>query len=213
MSFNYPVCLNLQQKKCVVIGGGSVAKRKVAALLAQEAAITVIAPAVCEEIAQKAAANELLWRNTYFTPQDLAGAFLVIAATDNREVNHEAAEYCREHNILINVCDSLEESSFIVNSYFTKGDLLVAVSTGGASPALSRKLRLDLQQMVDDKYAEVLEILCEARKQALIKITDSSKRREFLQSLAKIDYLKILEEQSADNLRNQVKQCLSSYLD
>ena len=213
MSFNYPVCLNLQQKNCVVIGGGSVAKRKVETLLAQEALVTVIAPEVCPLIAKKAADKEIIWRNTYFKPQDLAGAFLVIAATDNREANHLAAEYCHENGILVNVCDNLEESSFIVNSYFTKGDLLVAVSTGGVSPALSRKLRQELEQKVDDKYADILEILAEARKQALEEITDSAKRREFLQSLAKIDYLKVLEEQSIDNLRNQVKKCLSSYLD
>lgn len=213
MSFNYPICLNLKQKNCIVIGGGSVAMRKVATLLAQEARVTVIAPEVCPLIAQKAADQELIWRNTYFKPQDLAGAFLVIAATDNREVNHAAAEYCHEKGILVNVCDNLEESSFIVNSYFTKGDLLIAVSTGGASPALSRKLRQELEQMVDDKYAVVLDILSEARKQALEEIADGVKRREFLQSLAQIDYLKILEEQSVDNLRNQVKKCLSSYLD
>ena len=213
MSFNYPVCLNLQKKNCIVIGGGNVAKRKVETLLAQDAVVTVVAPKLCPYLAQKNAEKEIIWRNTYFTPQDLAGAFLVIAATDNREVNHAAAEYCHEKGILVNVCDNLEESSFIVNSYFTKGELLVAVSTGGNSPALSRKIRLELQELLSDDYAEAINILSAARKEALEKITDSEKRREFLQSLAKMDLLAIIKEESADNLRNQVKKCLSSYLD
>lgn len=213
MSFTYPVCLNLQDKNCIIIGGGSVALRKVNTLLAQKAKVTVISPDLCPQLAAKLDNNEFIWLNTYFAENLLNNAFLVITATDNRAVNQRAADYCNTHNILINVIDKPEESSFIVNSYFTKGDLLIAVSTNGASPALSRKIRTDLEETFADEYADILEIISEARHEALEKINDSAKRREFLQNLAQIDFSAIIQNKSLDTFRNQVKQCLSSYLD
>ena len=211
MAFTYPICLKLAQKKCVVVGAGSVALRKVKTLLAQEALVTVVSPELNQELAKEK--DKFVWEQAYYREEFLADAFLVIAATDNRAVNHEIAVYCDKHNILVNVIDSPEESSFIVNSYFTKGDLLVAVSTDGASPALSRKIRKDLVAQIADEYADILAIIAEARVEALIKITDEAKRREFLQSLAKIDYEAIIKDKSTATFRDRVKKCLLSYLE
>ena len=211
MAFTYPICLKLAQKKCVVVGAGSVALRKVKTLLAQEALVTVVSPELNQELAKEK--DKFVWEQAYYREEFLADAFLVIAATDNRAVNHEIAVYCDKHNILVNVIDSPEESSFIVNSYFTKGDLLVAVSTDGASPALSRKIRKDLEAQIADEYADILAIIAEARAEALIKITDEAKRREFLQSLAKIDYEAIIKDTSTATFRDRVKKCLLSYLE
>lgn len=211
MAFTYPICLKLAQKKCVVVGAGSVALRKVKTLLAQEALVTVVSPELNQALAKEK--DKFVWEQAYYREEFLADAFLVIAATDNRAVNHEIAVYCDKHNILVNVIDSPEESSFIVNSYFTKGDLLVAVSTDGASPALSRKIRKDLEAQIADEYADILAIIAEARAEALIKITDEAKRREFLQSLAKIDYEAIIKDTSTATFRDRVKKCLLSYLE
>ena len=211
MAFTYPICLKLAQKKCVVVGAGSVALRKVKTLLAQEALVTVVSPELNQELAKEK--DKFVWEQAYYREEFLADAFLVIAATDNRAVNHEIAVYCDKYNILVNVIDSPEESSFIVNSYFTKGDLLVAVSTDGASPALSRKIRKDLEAQIADEYADILAIIAEARAEALIKITNESKRREFLQSLAKIDYEAIIKDKSTAIFRDRVKKCLLSYLE
>lgn len=211
MAFTYPICLKLAQKKCVVVGAGSVALRKVKTLLAQEALVTVVSPELNQELAKEK--DKFVWEQAYYREEFLADTFLVIAATDNRAVNHEIAAYCNEHNILVNVIDSPEESSFIVNSYFTKGDLLVAVSTDGASPALSRKIRKDLETQISDEYADILTIIAEIRTEALAKIADEAKRREFLQSLAKIDYEAIIKDKSTATFKDRVKKCLLSYLE
>lgn len=213
MAFTYPICLNLKNKKCIVVGAGEVAVRKINTLLKQEALVTVISPDLHPNLKEKLALEQFIWLNTSYQNDMLENAFLVIAATNNRAVNHQIAEYCNQNNILVNVIDEPQESSFIVNSYFTKGDLLVAVSTGGASPALSRKIRIDLEKSIPDEYAEVLEIVAWARAEALDKIKDSQKRREFLQNLAEIDYITLLENESIATLKDRVKECLLSYLE
>ena len=108
MAFTYPICLKLAQKKCVVVGAGSVALRKVKTLLAQEALVTVVSPELNQELAKEK--DKFVWEQAYYREEFLADAFLVIAATDNRAVNHEIAGYCDKHNILVNVIDSPEES-------------------------------------------------------------------------------------------------------
>lgn len=213
MAFTYPICLNLKNKNCIVVGAGEVAVRKINTLLKQEAMVTVISPDLHPNLKEKLALEQFIWLNTSYQNDMLENAFLVIAATNNRAVNHQIAEYCNQNNILVNVIDEPQESSFIVNSYFTKGDLLVAVSTGGTSPALSRKIRIDLEKSIPDEYAEVLEIVAWARAEALDKIKDSQKRREFLQSLAEIDYITLLENESIATLKDRVKECLLSYLE
>lgn len=211
MAFTYPICLKLENKKCAVVGAGKVAQRKINTLLQQKAQVVVIAPQLAPELAEKS--DSFIWIKDCYRAEYLKDAFLVIAATDKRAINHEIAVYCEQNNILVNVVDEPDESSFIVNSYFTKGELLVAVSTGGASPALSRRIRLDLEKNIADEYADILKIIAEARAEAMIKITDSEKRREFLQSLGQIDYLTVINEESTDMLKNRVKKCLLSYLE
>lgn len=211
MAFTYPICLKLENKKCAVVGAGKVAQRKINTLLQQKAQVVVIAPQLAHELAEKN--DSFTWIKDCYRAEYLKDAFLVIAATDKRAINHEIAVYCEQNNILVNVVDEPDESSFIVNSYFTKGELLVAVSTGGASPALSRRIRLDLEKNIADKYADILKIIAEARAEAMIKITDSEKRREFLQSLGQIDYLTVINEESTDMLKDRVKKCLLSYLE
>jgi len=213
MGFTYPISLDIKDKLCVIVGGGNVALRKANTLLAEGAIVKVISPLLCEKLAQLAQSNVLEWIDTAFSAEYLEGAFLVIAATDQREVNRQVADYCNEHHILVNVIDAPEESSFTVNAHFKRGDLLIAISTGGASPAISKKIKEQLQELFGEEYGIMLKIIADAREEAMVRINDTEKRREFLQYLAEMDLAEMLLNHTEDETRDKVKECLLSYLD
>jgi precorrin-2 dehydrogenase/sirohydrochlorin ferrochelatase len=207
----YPVTLKLAGKFCTVVGGGSVAVRKVKSLLEQGAEVTVISPVLDEELI--AIQEQFVWRNSMYRDGMLKGSFLVIAATDSRDVNHAVYEWCEEHQVLVNVVDSLQESSFTVNAMVQRGDFMLAVSTSGISPAVSKKVREDLELQYGPEYGTMLEILEEAREEALRTIEDASKRRRFLQSVASMELPELLKQETKEEVQKRVKLCLSSYLD
>lgn len=211
MTSMYPVTLKLAGKFCTVVGGGSVAVRKVKSLLEQGAEVTVISPVLDEELI--AIQEQFVWRNSMYSDGMLKGSFLVIAATDSRDVNHAVYEWCEEHQVLVNVVDSLQESSFTVNAMVQRGDFMLAVSTSGISPAVSKKVREDLELQYGPEYGTMLEILEEAREEALRTIKDASKRRRFLQSVASMELPELLKQETKEEVQKRVKLCLSSYLD
>ncbi|MBQ2449128.1 MAG: bifunctional precorrin-2 dehydrogenase/sirohydrochlorin ferrochelatase [Peptococcaceae bacterium] len=211
MTSMYPVTLKLAGKFCTVVGGGSVAVRKVKSLLEQGAEVTVISPVLDEELI--AIQEQFVWRNSMYSDGMLKGSFLVIAATDSRDVNHAVYEWCEENQVLVNVVDSLQESSFTVNAMVQRGDFMLAVSTSGISPAVSKKVREDLELQYGPEYGTMLEILEEAREEALRTIGDASKRRRFLQSVASMELPELLKQETKEEVQKRVKLCLSSYLD
>ena len=210
MTSMYPVTLNLTGKRCTVVGGGQVALRKVTSLTEQGANVTVISPELTDELL--AMQEQFVWKNCAYQDGMLQGSFLVIAATDSRAVNHAVAEWCEENQVLVNVVDSREESSFTVNAMVQRGDLLLAVSTNGISPAVSRTIRQELEGQFGPEYAVMLEVLAEARAEAMTAITDEAKRREFLQSVATMDLPVLLRQETKEDVQKRVKSCLSSYL-
>ena len=155
----YPAFLDLRGKRCIVVGGGSVALRKVEGLLEVGAAVTVIAP---EHVALPAEVSVL--RRVY-QPGDLAGARLVIAATNDSAVNAEVAREAEERGILVNVVDDPARCSFILPALLRRGALCLAISTGGASPTFARRLREQLEAQFGPEYAALLELLAVLRQQ------------------------------------------------
>jgi siroheme synthase-like protein len=161
----YPIFLNLRGKKCVVVGGGRVALRKVTTLLDCGADITVISPKPLAEISKlfKNKAIRLVRRN--YKQGDLRGAALSIAATHVDEINRKVAEESKKNGTLVNVVDNAELSDFIVSSSFRRGDLSVAVSTSGVSPALAKKIRAKLEKNIGMEYAYLLSLIGETRSE------------------------------------------------
>jgi len=159
----YPVFLNVKGKKCVIIGGGQVALRKVNMLLETEAEVTVISPNMCPDLIQMAARGEIRAINREYRTGDLENVFVAIAATDNGETNEQVVAEAREGSVLVNVVDDAENSDFIVPSYFRRGNLSIAVSTGGKSPALARKIRTRLEKEIGDEYALLTSLANEVR--------------------------------------------------
>lgn len=210
MTSMYPVTLNLTGKRCTVVGGGQVALRKVTSLTEQGANVTVISPELTDELL--AMQEQFVWKNCAYQDGMLQGSFLVIAATDSRAVNHAVAEWCEENQVLVNVVDSREESSFTVNAMVQRGDLLLAVSTNGISPAVSRRIRQELEQYYGPEYGVMLEILAQARQEAMESVQDAGKRRQFLQSVADMELPELLKKDTKEEVQKRVKLCLSSYL-
>jgi siroheme synthase-like protein len=159
----YPVSLNIQGKRCVVIGGGKVALRKVKMLLDCRANVSVISPKPHPDIAKlsKERAIHLIQRD--YEAQDLKGAVIAIACTDVKEVNRKVADEAKKTRILVNVADDPELSDFIIPAFFRRGNLTFAVSTSGVSPALARKIRTKLEKSFGEEYASLLSLIGEVR--------------------------------------------------
>ncbi len=161
----YPIFLNIRGKKCVVVGGGKVSFRKVKALLEHGANIEVISPDLCPELSQleKTKAIRLLRQN--YKPGNLKGAFITIAATGEKDINQKVSEEARRQGALVNVVDNPELSDFIVPSRLHRGDLTIAISTSGVSPALARKIRTKLEQNFGEEYASLTALIAEVRSE------------------------------------------------
>jgi siroheme synthase-like protein len=161
----YPIFLNLEGKKCVVVGGGEVALRKVRTLLNCGAKVVVVSPALNSDLAQLAEAGTISVISREYEPKDLTDAVIVVAATDIAEVNQNIAKKARKHGILVNVVDRPEASDFIMPSFVRRGDLVLAVSTSGASPALAKKIRMRLEQTFGEEYSPLLSVIKEVRQE------------------------------------------------
>ena len=161
----YPVTLNIQGKKCLVVGGGEVALRKARMLLEHGANVVSISPAFCREINALAKDGAIRTIQREYDVSDLDDAFLVIAATDNAGVNSKVAVEARKKGILINVVDKSDISDFIVPSFFIHGDIIVAVSTSGKSPALARKIRSEIETELKAEYAQLAVIASDVRSE------------------------------------------------
>jgi len=170
----YPLFLKISGKKCVVVGGGGVTRRKVKALLEHGASVEVISPDPCPELAKLGETGEIKLLRRGYQPGDLRGAFLAIAASDSRALNRQVAKEAQEKAVLVNVADAPENSDFILPSYLRRGALTIAVSTAGVSPALARKIRTRLEEEIGDEYASLVRLVGEVRaelKRKKIKIT------------------------------------------
>jgi precorrin-2 dehydrogenase / sirohydrochlorin ferrochelatase len=161
----YPVMLNIDGKRVVVIGGGEVASRKVVDLLSCGAVVTVIAPEIDESIAAlpftRPGSIELL-RRTY-RKGDLDGAYMVFSATNDTAVNRDVFIEATEKNIFINAVDDPRNCSFYVPSWFNRNGLVVSVSTSGVSPSLAAKLRREIEKVIPDSIETTLDALRQSR--------------------------------------------------
>ena len=165
MSTYYPIFLNIQGRKCVVVGGGEVAERKARALVEQGALVTVISARVSDGLAQLAEQRAIQISLRDYQPGDLEDALVAIAATDAPEVNIDVAREGRKRGVLTNVVDDPEHSDFIVPSLLRRGDVSIAISTSGKSPALARRIRTELEQSFAPEYASLALLLAEVRQE------------------------------------------------
>lgn len=177
---SYMVNLIVEGKVAVVIGGGQVAARKIQDLLAARADVTVIAPHACGRILVLAEEKRIQARFRPYTKEDLAGAFLAVAATDDEEVNAGVANDAAAMNVLVNVVDRPALCTFTVPATVCRGHLTFAVSTEGRCPALAGILREELETRYGPEYSELVSLFAEVRQEMIAQAWDGRRIRETL---------------------------------
>jgi precorrin-2 dehydrogenase/sirohydrochlorin ferrochelatase len=163
----YPIFAVIEDKPCLVVGGGAVGERKVQDLLASGARVTVISRTLTPALAALASRGEIVFLSEDFSDNHIEGMALVMAATDDPEVNARVSAAAQARAIWVNVADDPEHCTFIVPAQVRRGDLTLAISTGGASPALARQVREELQQHFGPEYGPYLDLLKRVRTRLL----------------------------------------------
>jgi siroheme synthase-like protein len=192
MTHYHPIFLNLQDRLCVVIGGGRIAEGKVAGLLAAEAQVTVIAPLLTPRLRVWVKEKQLAHIARNYQIGDLANAFLAISATDDRQVNERVWQEATTRNILINVVDDTPHCNFIAPSILRRGDLAVAISTSGKAPALAVRLREQIEELIGDEHARFLQLAGQIREPLAARIPSFPQRKALWYQLVDSDILDLL---------------------
>jgi precorrin-2 dehydrogenase/sirohydrochlorin ferrochelatase len=161
----YPVFLEMKDRRCVVIGGGAVAERKVEGLVAAGANVTVISPGMTDGLKELLKQDAIRHVAREYQASDRAGYDLVFVATDNSEINAAVFSEARSLRIWVNSADDPDHCDFILPAVIRRGDLTVAVSTGGASPAVTRAIREELDEYFTADYARFIQIAGEVRRE------------------------------------------------
>ncbi len=179
-----PVFLRLEGRKCLVVGAGTVALAKIESLRGAGAEITVVAPHAHEEVRRLASAGTLAWHERVFRPSDLDGIFLVIAATNASEVNRTVYEEARRRNVVCNAVDDPPNCDFYFGSVVKRGDLQVAISTAGESPALAQRLRREIDAQLPQDLGRWVAELGQLRNDLRAAIPAGEERNLLLHELA-----------------------------
>ena len=181
----YPINLKLDELDVVIIGGGEVAYRKCKNFLEFNKNVTIVSKQILNKFYDLKGNIKIIkddYKEIY-----IKDASVIIAATNNRELNIEIGLYCKAKNKLVNVVDNIEISNFTVPSYIKRGDLLISVSTGGKSPSLSSKIKKEIEERYTEDYEEYLNVLGDIRKKVIKKYEDKSKRKDVLNMLVTLD--------------------------
>ena len=176
----YPIFLDIKNRDCLVVGGGDVGSRKAVGLWRSGARVRVISRAFSQKL-ETASGIRLDCKS--YDPSDLENVFLVFAATNNKDLNSRIQADAKNLNILCNIADAPDRSDFILPSVVERGDLVCAVSTSGASPALAKKIRKDLEQMFGPEYGDFLLLMGNIRKKLLEKGHDPGLHKKIFNAL------------------------------
>jgi precorrin-2 dehydrogenase len=182
----FPAFLDLRRRRCLVVGGGEIGERKTHALLDCGARVTIVSPSVTTRLAALAASGRLVHRARPFRRSDPRGCALAVAATGDPRVDRVVAAAARRWRALVNVVDRPQHCDFIVPAVLRRGELQIAVSTGGRSPAIAREIRRRLERFFGPEYGELISRAGEARNRARAKARTSAERIEAGERVARL---------------------------
>ena len=208
----YPVLIDLQGKKVVVVGGGQVAQRKIETLMEYGAAVHVVSKQLTPTLQGYAESGRIQSVGQEFLKDYLDNAVMVIAATDDPLLNHNVSECAKAKGLLINAVDQPSDCSFIVPSILRRGDLLVAVSTSGKSPALAKKIREDLEKVFGNEYESFLVLMGRLRKEILALGLAQEENRQIFQKLVESPVLDALRREDWRELASILSKILDVQL-
>jgi precorrin-2 dehydrogenase / sirohydrochlorin ferrochelatase len=206
----YPVNLDIRQKNCLVVGGGSVGTRKVKTLLDCGAKVTVVSPFATEKLAKMAENQWVTWHKRSYEASDLDGTFLVIGATDDEALNIQISRDAEKQNKLCNIADRPEVCNFILPAIVQKDDLIIAISTSGKSPAFARKLRKDLERQFGDEYAVFLKIMGAIRKKLLSEKHEPEAHKPIFEKLIHSNLLQYIRLKDLQAINTELHNLLGN---
>ncbi len=183
----YIACLRLRGRNCLVVGGGEVGLEKVEGLLACDATVTLIAPEAVQTLADYASEGSITWEQREYAPSDLEGKFMVIAATEDTDVNVAIFNDAEARAMLANIVDVPPLCNFILPAIVRTGPLAIAISTAGASPALAKRMKRQVAELFGEEYARLAVILNDARGWAKGTLPTYQDRKDFFEGIVNGD--------------------------
>jgi len=209
----YPICLEIANRACLVVGGGAVGLRKARALLAHHGRVRVVAAEALPPLRRLAEKGRIILHERPYRASDLRGIQLVFVATDDAALNRRIAREARRRRVPINIADVPALCDFIVPSIVRRGKLIVAVSTEGACPALSKRLRKALEKQFDRAYGDYVEMLAGLRKRIIARTPDSRAAARLLERLLDEDFLRIIRRKGRRAAEAHARKWLAARLD
>ncbi len=210
MTTFYPVFLNLQGRRCVVIGGDAVAEQKVLGLLEAGASVTVVSPQVTPRLDALTARGTIALKRRSYRHGDLERMVLAIAAPENRTVNREIWEEAKQRGILLNAVDDLPHCTFIAPAIYRQGDLALAISTAGKSPALAVRLRDRFAEHLGREYAVFLDLLGELRAEVARRIPELAARTSVWYRIVDSDAIEFIRHGDIAGARQRIASLLDA---
>jgi len=206
----YPIFLDLKDKNVLVVGGGKVAERKILNLLRYGCRIHVVSPELTSQLEKLVVEKRIQHIPEQSLNQAMNKAFMVIAATDDPAVNGQIASRAKEKGLLVNAVDQPRDCNFIMPSIVKRGDLQIAISTGGKSPALAKKIRKELQTWFGSEYGSLAKLLGMLRTEVLAQGDTSSENKPFFENLVNSDLLELIRTGDIDGIRATLRSTLGA---
>lgn len=201
----YPVCLDVSGRRCVIIGGGEVAERKARRLMDCGAEVLVVSESLSPALQVMKADGRLSHIKAGYSRDLIDGAFLVIGATDRAEVNEAVSRDARKQGILVNIVDDPGHCNFILPSLYRRGDLLIAITTGGKSPALAKKLRQEMGRHFGPEYETFLKIMGQIRGKVISRGYPAGKNKALFESIIESDIIDHIRGERWDKVKEMIR--------
>jgi precorrin-2 dehydrogenase/sirohydrochlorin ferrochelatase len=205
----YPMFVDLEGRRCLVVGGGPIATEKVEKLLDHGAVVRLVSPEITSELAGMVASGAVAeHRAGTYRPEDLEGCFLVIAATNLDPINRMIWQDAEARNMVCNVVDVPPLCNFIVPSIVRRGELAIAISTGGASPVVAKHIRRGIDATYGPEWAALVDLLRDVRDELKVRYRDMPSRRDAVERLMETDVLRRLAEGDDEGARALARRVL-----
>ena len=196
----YPINLDVQNRECLVVGGGGVGERKVKTLLECGALVTVVTTDATEALQTLASERVISLKTREYEPSDMEGKFLVIGATDNEALNQTISKDAGERGMLCNIADRPEVCNFVLPAIVRQGDLLIAISTSNKSPAVARRTRKILEKEFGPEYAVLINLMGAIRQKLLAQSKSPEAHKLMFERLLDEGLLEMIREERIDDL-------------
>lgn len=204
----YPVFLDIQNRRCLVVGGGAVGTRKVRTLMQCGARVTVVSPEVTAELAELAIDRDVTLRRRRYQSSDLEGMFLVIGATDDEVLNRRIQADAHGRNMLCNIADRPKACNFILPAIVHRDDLVIAVSTSGKSPAMAKKIRKELELQFGVEYGELLRLMGAIREKLLSEAHEPEAHKPLFEKLLQSGLLEMMTRRNTEGINSLLEEVL-----